>query len=155
FFAKKGRPSNALQIAAKWLPEHCLQVPLYYPMTTEAHFESPVYIATLDAFYQQAMLELAAHLEQGRNVVLLAEGDPLFYGSFMHLYMRLRERFSTSIIPGITGMTGCWSVLGEPMTWGDDVLTVLTGTLSEEELLCRLKQADAAVIMKVGRNLPK
>jgi precorrin-2/cobalt-factor-2 C20-methyltransferase len=73
----------------------------------------------------------------------------------MHLYVRLRERFPVSIVPGVTGMSGCWSAAGLPMTWGDDVLTILPGALPEEELAARLRAADAAVIMKIGRNFPK
>jgi precorrin-2/cobalt-factor-2 C20-methyltransferase len=155
FFAKAGRRGNARQIADKWIPKGCTELPLYYPMTTEARFDNPVYVATLRDFYEAATIALAGHLDAGRDVALLAEGDPLFYGSFMHLYIRLRERFASTIIPGVTGMNGCWSVAGEPMTWGDDVMSVLPGTLGEDELVSRLAQADAAVIMKIGRNFAK
>src|SRR5690606_22079856 len=81
--------------------------------------------------------------------------DPFFYGSFMHLWRRLRGRFSVEVVPGVTGMSGCWSRAGVPITWGDDVLTVLPATLAKEELVRRLGVTDAAVIMKLGRNLPK
>ena len=66
-----------------------------------------------------------------------------------------RTRFPTEIIPGVTAMSGCWSATGMPIVQGDDVLTVLPGTLPEYELARRLADTDAAVIMKVGRNLPK
>jgi precorrin-2/cobalt-factor-2 C20-methyltransferase len=88
-------------------------------------------------------------------VALLSEGDPLFYGSFMHLYTRLRPYYPVTLVPGVTGMAGCWAVAGEPMTWGDDTLSVLPGTLSQAALVSRLRVTDAAVIMKLGRNLPK
>ncbi len=91
----------------------------------------------------------------GRDVALLCEGDPLFFGSFMHLYVRLRPRFATEVIPGISGMSGCWSAAGLPMSWGDDVLTVLPGTLPFEALRDRLAGTDAAVIMKLGSNFAK
>ena len=42
-----------------------------------------------------------------------------------------------------------------PIAHGDDVLCVLPGTLEEDRLCARLEACDAAVIMKVGRNLPK
>lgn len=155
FFAKKGRRGNARQIADRWIPAGAIEVPLYYPMTTEVRFDQPVYIATLRQFYEAATADLAAHLAAGRDVALLAEGDPLFYGSFMHLYIRLRDRFRTSIIPGVTGMSGCWGAAGQPMTWGNDILTVLPGTLSEPELTARLGDTHAAVVVKLGRNFPK
>jgi precorrin-2/cobalt-factor-2 C20-methyltransferase len=88
-------------------------------------------------------------------VAVLSEGDPLFYGSYMHLHVRLSHRFPTEVIPGVTAMSGCWSATGLPIVQGDDVLTVLPGTMSEFELTRRLADTDAAVIMKVGRNLSK
>jgi len=98
---------------------------------------------------------LAAHLDAHRSVAVICEGDPLFYGSYMHLHVRLASRYPTEVIAGVTGMSGCWSAVGAPIAQGDDVFTVLPGTLPEEELERRLRDADAAVIMKLGRNLPK
>ncbi|QXX76223.1 precorrin-2 C(20)-methyltransferase [Methylovirgula sp. HY1] len=155
FFAKKGRRGNAREIADRWIPSDRIELPLYYPMTTEVAFDDPLYVASLRCFYEATTEMLAGHLEAGSDVALLAEGDPLFYSSFMHLYVRLRERFETEIVPGITGMAGCWGAAGAPMAWGDDVLTVLPGTLAEEDLVIRLIKTDAAVIMKLGANLPK
>ena len=71
----------------------------------------------------------------------------------MHLHTRLEGRAEVEIIPGITGMSGCWTATGQPITWGDDVLTVAMATLSEEELTKRISETDALVVMKIGRNL--
>ncbi len=155
FFAKAGRRGNAREIADRWIPKTCAELPLYYPMTTESRFDSPVYVTALGAFYEAAAAALATHLDQGRDVALLAEGDPLFYGSFMHLYVRLRERFETTIVPGVTGMSGCWGAAGAPIAWGDDVMTVLPGTLPEDELAARLANTHAAVVLKLGSNFAK
>jgi precorrin-2/cobalt-factor-2 C20-methyltransferase len=88
-------------------------------------------------------------------VVVLSEGDPLFYGSYMHLHARLAGRYPAEIVAGVSGMAGCWSAAGLPIAQGDDVFTVLPATLPEAELARRLADADAAVVMKVGRHLPK
>ncbi|HEX4507781.1 MAG TPA: precorrin-2 C(20)-methyltransferase [Alphaproteobacteria bacterium] len=155
YFAKAGRRGNARTIVDQWMTGKAEEVPLHYPMTTEHAFDSPVYVSVLAAFYEEAVATLSAHLDAGRDVALLAEGDPLFYGSFMHLYIRLRDRYPVTLVPGVTGMTGCWSVAGEPMTWGDDTMSVLPGTLPREGLVERLMATDAAVIMKLGRNFAK
>lgn len=155
YFAKRGRRGVARAIADRWLPAGVEELPLHYPVTVEIPFDHPDYVAALSGFYAEAAEALARHLAAGRDVALLCEGDPLFYGSFMHLYVRLRERFRCAIVPGITGMSGCWTAAGEPMTWGDDVLTVVPGTLAAGPLRARLASADAAVVMKLGRNLPK
>lgn len=155
YFAKAGRRGNARGIVDRWMTGHAEELPLHYPMTTEHAFDSPVYVTVLAAFYEHAVGAIAAHLDAGRDVALLSEGDPLFYGSFMHLYMRLRSRYPVTLVPGVTGMAGCWAAAAEPMTWGDDTLLVVPGTLPLVGLIERLRGTDAAVIMKLGRNFGK
>jgi precorrin-2/cobalt-factor-2 C20-methyltransferase len=155
YFAKAGRRGNARTIVDRWMTGHAEELPLHYPMTTEHAFDSPVYLSVLATFYQEAVRTIAGHLNAGRDVALLSEGDPLFYGSFMHLFIRLRSRFPVTLVPGVTGMAGCWAAAAEPMTWGDDTMLVLPGTLSLPVLIERLRGTDAAVIMKLGRNFAK
>jgi precorrin-2/cobalt-factor-2 C20-methyltransferase len=155
YFAKAGRRGNARGIVDRWMTGHAVELPLHYPMTTEHAFDSPVYVTVLAAFYENAVATISAHLDAGRDVALLSEGDPLFYGSFMHLYIRLRACYPVTLVPGVTGMAGCWAAAGEPMTWGDDTLLVVPGTLPLAGLIERLRGTDAAVIMKLGRNFAK
>jgi precorrin-2/cobalt-factor-2 C20-methyltransferase len=155
YFAKAGRRGNARVIADRWIAATSEEMPLHYPVTTEIPFDHPDYLAALSAFYEDAAERLAQKLDRGLDVALLAEGDPLFYGSFMHLFARLRSRFEVHVVPGVTGIAGCSAAAGAPMTWGDDVLTVLPGTLPFGDLVARLKASDAAVVMKLGRNLEK
>jgi precorrin-2/cobalt-factor-2 C20-methyltransferase len=155
YFAKASRRGHARGIVDRWMTGHAEELPLYYPMTTEHAFDSPVYATVLAAFYANAVTVIAAHLDAGRDVAVLSEGDPLFYGSFMHLLVRLRSRYSVTLVPGVTGMAGCWAAAAEPMTWGDDTLLVVPGTLSLGRLIERLRTTDAAVIMKLGRNFGK
>ncbi len=124
-------------------------------ITTALPACSDSYRVAIRDFYDGAAAEIAAQLEAGRVVAVICEGDPLFYGSYMHLHTRLAARFPTEIVAGVTGMSGCWSAAGMPMAQGDDVFTVLPATLPEGELTRRLAEADAAVVMKVGRHLPK
>jgi precorrin-2/cobalt-factor-2 C20-methyltransferase len=154
-FAKRGNPSNARGIIAARLRPDVIELPLLYPVTTEIHRHETDYTAQITAFYEESAAAVAAHLEAGRDVAVLSEGDPLFYGSYMHLHVRLAPRYPTEVVPGITAMSGAWSIAGAPIAQGDDVLCVLPGTLDEAELTRRLAGSDAAVIMKVGRNLPR
>jgi precorrin-2/cobalt-factor-2 C20-methyltransferase len=154
-FAKAGNPSKARAIAARHIRPGIAEVPLLYPVTTEIPRHEPAYCSEIAAFYDGCADALAAHLDRHCSVAVICEGDPLFYGSYMHLHVRLASRYPTEVIAGVTGMSGCWSALGAPIAQGDDVFTVLPGTLPEDELERRLGDADAAVIMKVGRNLPK
>ena len=154
-FAKAGNASNARGIALQFLRPGLVELPLLYPITTEAPSGDVGYQSAIQAFFDESATQVAVHLEAGRTVAVLSEGDPLFFGSYMHLHIRLMKRYPTDVIPGVTSMSGCWSAAGLPMVQGDDVLTVLPGTLSEAELTRRFRQNEATVVMKVGRNLPK
>jgi precorrin-2/cobalt-factor-2 C20-methyltransferase len=154
YFRKKGRPGQARRIVEGILALDVSEYPMEYPVTTELAFDSDEYVRLLADFYD----EWADRLEQlarGRDVVVLCEGDPFFYGSFMHLYSRLQGRAEVDVVAGIPGMAGCWNVVGQPIALGDDVMTVLMGTLPEAELHRRVNNEDALVIMKTGRNLAK
>lgn len=154
-FAKAGNASNARVIAGQFLRLGLVELPLLYPVTTETPVSDPKYQSAIQGFFDEAAAAVAAHLQAGRTVAVLSEGDPLFFGSYMHLHVRLMKRYPTDVIPGITAMSGCWSAARLPIVQGDDVLTVLPGTLDEAELTRRLRQNDPTVVMKVGRNLPK
>ncbi len=154
-FAKAGNASQSRAIVAQHLRPGVIELPLLYPVTTELPSCSDAYRDAIADFYDGAAAKIAAHLEAGCVVAVIAEGDPLFYGSYMHLHTRLAPRFRTEIVAGVTGMSGCWSAAGTPIAQGDDVFTVLPATLPEAELERRLAEADAAVVMKVGRHLPK
>ena len=128
-FAKAGRRGNARAIVDCWLKSSHVELPLYYPMTNETHFDDPPYRDALARFYKECTVAIASHLEAGRDVALLSEGDPMLYGSFMHLFIRLRDNFDVSIVPGVSSICGAWGVAAAPMTWGDDALVVLPATL--------------------------
>jgi precorrin-2/cobalt-factor-2 C20-methyltransferase len=130
------------------------EYPMEYPVTTEIAFDSLEYARLLGSFYDECA-ERLARLTSAVEVVVLCEGDPYFYGSFMHLHARLQGRVRIEVIAGIPGMAGCWNSVGQPIALGDDVTTVLMGTLREDELERRMRNSDALVIMKTGRNLQK
>jgi precorrin-2/cobalt-factor-2 C20-methyltransferase len=154
YFRKAGRNGQARRIVEGMLAPDVTEHPMEYPVTTELPVASVAYRDLLARFYDDWASRLTALARSG-DVVVLCEGDPFFYGSFMHLHTRLQGRVEMEIVPGITGMSGCWTATGVPVTWGDDVLTVLTGTLDEADLTRHMRESDALVVMKTGRNLPK
>jgi precorrin-2/cobalt-factor-2 C20-methyltransferase len=154
-FAKAGNPSNARATAEKYLRPAARELQLLYPVTTEHPTAEAAYRCAIDWFFDESAALIAEHLAAGEVVAVLSEGDPLFFGSYMHIHIRLMDRFRTEVIPGVTAMSGCWSAAGLPIVQGNDVLTVLPGTLAEDELVKRLRQNEPTVVMKLGRNLPK
>ncbi len=154
-FRKRGVPGHAWTIAKPHLGPGVQELALEYPVTTEIAFTECGYIDSISAFYAGAAESIQLLLQEGQDVALLSEGDPFFYGSFLHMYERLRGLVPIVVVPGVTGISACWTAASAPIALGDDVLTVLPGTLGKDALIASLKSTDAAAIMKVGFNLPK
>ena len=152
--AEHGR-SVARRIAAPYLRADQIEVPLRYPVTTGETDHPGGYEAALSEFYDECAAELAVHLDAGRDVAVLCEGDPFLYGSYMYLHERLGTRYASVVIPGVTSFSAAAAAAGAPLVRRDDVLTILPGTLPREVLATRLRATDAAVVMKLGRTFPK
>jgi len=148
--ARHGR-SVARRIAAPYLRDDQIEVAMTYPVTTERSEHPGGYEAALREFYDDAAAELAAHLDAGRDVAVLCEGDPFFYGSYMYIHDRLAARYPTEVIAGVTSFSAAAAATGTPLARRDDVLTVLPGTLPPDVLAARLRSTDAAVVLKLGR----
>lgn len=153
YFRKMGRAGQARRIVNGMLRDDVIEYPMEYPVTTELRFDSDEYRQLMVDFYAE-WADRLEELAKTEEVVVLCEGDPFFYGSFMHLHTRLQGRAEVEVLPAIPGMVGCWNALDTPFTWGDDVMTVLMGTLPEADMIAHMKRADALVVMKTGRNLP-
>jgi precorrin-2 C20-methyltransferase / precorrin-3B C17-methyltransferase len=149
--AQHGR-SVARRIAALYLREGCVEIALKYPVTTGETDHPGGYEGALTEFYDGAAARLAEHLDAGRDVVVLCEGDPFFYGSYMYLHERLAPRYDAEVVPGVTSMSAAAASAGRPLAKRDDVLTVLPGTLAPDVLAMRLRTTDAAVVLKLGRT---
>lgn len=147
--------SHARRIADRYVREGVIEELLEYPVTTGIAEHPGGYAGAMADFYAECALRLGAHLEAGRDVVVLAEGDPLFYGSYMYVHDRLSPRFETEVVPGVPAFAAATAALGQPLARQADVLTVLQGTLPRPELARRLADTDAAIIMKLGRTFPE
>lgn len=147
-----GKQSNARRIAADLIPSGVTEEELVYPVTTQKTDHPGGYAGAMADFYAECTSRLWGHLEAGRDVVVLAEGDPMFYGSFMYLYDRLAADFPTEVVAGVPAFAAATAGTALPLVRQTDALTVLPGTLSEPELSRRLADTDGAVIMKLGRT---
>ncbi|MCP2178231.1 precorrin-2 C(20)-methyltransferase [Williamsia maris] len=153
--ARHGR-SVALGIAKPYVREdEQVFEELMYPVTTETTDHPGGYRGALEEFYTAAAQRLAVHLRAGRSVALLAEGDPLFYSSYMHMHKRLSADFEAEIVPGVTSVSASTAAVGIPWVEADETVTVLPGTMADDELVRRLRDSDAVAIMKLGRTFPR
>jgi precorrin-2 C20-methyltransferase/precorrin-3B C17-methyltransferase len=149
--ARHGR-SIARSVAEPYLRAGQVEEKLVYPVTTETTDHPGGYEGAIADFYELSAKRLAEHLDAGRDVVLLCEGDPFFYGSYMYMHERLSGRFEAIVVPGVTSVSAASAVLGRPLVQRDEVLTVLPGTLPAPELARRLADTDAAAVLKLGRT---
>jgi precorrin-2 C20-methyltransferase/precorrin-3B C17-methyltransferase len=149
--------SVARAAAAPYLRPGQAEEVLRYPVTTEDTDHPGGYAGALADFYTEAAGRLAAHLDLGRTVVVLCEGDPGLYGSYQHLHVRLADRFGAQIVPGVSSVSAAAAAVGEPLVQHDESLTVLPGTLPPELLRARMAAADgdAVAILKLGRTFDK
>lgn len=155
FFCKRGKLGNAHATARTHIHPEAEQLPLVYPYTTELSPRHPEYISAMRAFYDASAEHVAARLREGRDVAVLCEGDPLFYGSYMYLHDRLANDHRCVVIPGITSFAGCAAGAGIPLVSTDRNFSIVPGTLPEAELEQKLRSADAVAIIKLGSNFAK
>jgi precorrin-2/cobalt-factor-2 C20-methyltransferase len=138
--------SFARSIVAAWIGNHQREIAIRFPMRPGP---PPVEI------YDTAAAELAAELESGRDVALLCQGDPLFYGSFINVFSRLAGRYRIEIVPGVSSLMACAAAAAVPLASRDGTLAVIPATLDEDQIAARLAACDAAAIIKLGRNAAK
>ncbi|MBL4808313.1 MAG: precorrin-2 C(20)-methyltransferase, partial [Rhodobacteraceae bacterium] len=140
-----GANSFARSIAEKVIPENAIEIKIDIPMTVARE--------PAQAAYDIGAAAIAEHLLKGQDVVVLCEGDPFFYGSFMYLFARLSGRFDTEVVPGVTSITACAAVAGTPLSARNEVLSIIPGPLPDTEMRARIDMAGSVAIMKVGRHL--
>ncbi|QIR35457.1 precorrin-2 C(20)-methyltransferase [Tolypothrix sp. PCC 7910] len=141
------KESIARKIIAPYLPGNQIEVLYHLPRALEPE--------KAKAIYDQEIAPIAAHLAAGRDVVVVCEGDPFFYGSFMYVFTRLSEEYETEVVPGVSSLMACPVALGVPFTYYNDILTILPAPLPAEELTTQLLTTDAAAIIKLGRHFTK
>lgn len=146
YLTADGKHSTARDIAKPFLPEDATEIAIDMPMRTERE--------PAQAAYDEGAARITAELKAGRDVAMLCEGDPFFYGSFMYLFARLADRFNTIVVPGVTSMTAAAARIGRPLAARNDIIKVLPATMVGSKLKQELATASSAAIIKVGRHLP-
>jgi len=153
YFRASRRESNARRVVQDVLRADHVEIPLVYPVTTEA-VPADEYETLLVDFYDESAKRVAERLDGGDDVAVLCEGDPLLFGSYMYLHHRLAPEYSTEVVPGVSSVLAGGAALAMPLAARNETFIVLSGVLPREELARQVRDADCAVIMKVGRNLP-
>lgn len=147
YLAANGGASTARDIAKPFLPEDAIELAIDMPMRVERQ--------PGEEAYDKGATAIAEHLKAGRNVVMLCEGDPFFYGSFIYIFARLAKDYETVVVPGVSSITAAAAMIGRPLAARDQVLKVLPATLEAQRLREELASVESAAIIKVGRHFGK
>ena len=147
YLCANDKDSTARDIAKPFIAEVVTEIAIDMPMRVERELGQ--------AAYDKGAVEIAAHLDQGKNVVMLCEGDPFFYGSFMYIFERLSEKYNTVVVPGVTSVSASAAAIGQPLVARDEMLKILPATLPEDRLHFELATSQSVAIIKVGRHFGK
>ncbi len=147
YISANGQRSIARRIAAPHLPSGKREINLALPMHPRPEITG--------AAYEEGAARISTELEQGRDVAVLCEGDPLLYGSFGHLFERLGDDYPTEIVPGVMSITAAAAAAKRPLVARTEVLTLVPATLASDALVSRLEHAEAGAILKLGRHLAR
>ena len=139
--------SFARSIVAEAIHPDAVEIVMVVPMRSGR--------APAQSIYDEGAARIIAQLNDGHDVVMLCEGDPLFYGSFMYVLARIQPDFEVEIIPGVTSVTACAAAVAHPLVARNDVMTILPGPLDDDVLIAHINAADGLAIMKIGRHMPR
>lgn len=105
--------------------------------------------------YDLAAEKIRTVIAEGKNVVFLCEGDPLFFGSFSYLLDRLQDEMTCAIVPGISSVHAASSALKLPLSMLKESVAIINGRHSDAKIRQTLQQHDSVIIMKAGPYRPK
>jgi precorrin-2/cobalt-factor-2 C20-methyltransferase len=136
----------ARALVADFISPEQIEIPMPLPFSVERSSQP---------YYDMAAEKIAVHLAEGRDVAVLCLGDPMLYGTFMYIFNRLSPRFQVEVVPGISSVMASAAMLGVPLTYRNDIFTIIPATVEAEIIGDRLKTSDSAAIIKLGRHFPK
>ena len=139
--------SMARAIASRYFPPDVIEYPINLPMVVDR--------APAQQIYQQAAQDFRQFLQKGEDVVVLCQGDPMFYGSFMYLLPHVQPDFKVEIVPGVSSLMAASAGLNLPLVERNQTLSVVPGPSDDEILRQVIGATDRVAILKIGRHFPR
>lgn len=110
----------------------------------------------LDAQWDQNCRRIQERMADGQDAAFLTEGDPLLYGSFVHVAARLRlsaPHLALEVVPGVSSITAAAAAAGLALASRGGRLAVLPAFEEPALLSQTLRDFDTVVLLKVNRVL--
>lgn len=145
---EKKEDSLALSIARPYLKDNVEIVKQVFPMVVNFE-QSP-------ESWESNKNEILGLLQAGKKVAFLTLGDPMFYSTYIYVF-RLLENcgYEIETIPGVPAFCAIGSKLGYPLVEGNDILSIIPATATEEKIKEVIAVTDNVVMMKVYKNFPE
>ena len=103
--------------------------------------------------YATAAEAMVRELRQGKSVAWVTQGDPLFYSTFIHLYLEMRRHFPDvpiTIVPGVTSTHAAAAAAGVPVSLLDEQVAVVPAVYGLDHLPALLDDFATVFLMKVN-----
>lgn len=142
--ASKISETGQTSFSAKILNELQVDVeckPLLIPMTGKNRNEQ----------YQNAFKIIQHEYDTGKTVVVVSEGDLLFYSTFGYLLKHAQnEGIECELIPGVPAFIAAGAVGAQAIVEGNQHFSVIARPKSLEEINAALKKNSRLVVMKMS-----
>lgn len=146
---RMGAKSYALEIVETYVDTSEKEMlGLVFPMTRDQ--------ATLDREWNTTVEMCWQHLQAGRDIAFVTEGDPNLYSTFIHLARLMQEKHPEApvhSVPGISSVLGAAARLDIPLADGDDQMAIVPANGDREAMKRALESHDSVVFIKVAKVL--
>ncbi len=107
----------------------------------------------LSEYWEEAVNDIWTHLGEGKDCAFVAEGDPLLYGTFVHVLTALRKshpEVNIEVVPGISSFSAASARTLSPLASGDERVAILPSNCEDKVIRETLKNFDTIVFLKIN-----
>lgn len=107
----------------------------------------------LRKYWGQAADTIWEYLRQGKDCAFVNVGDPLLYGTFIHVWETLQKghpEIAAEVIPGISSINAAAARTIFPLASDDDSIAVIGGNPKDKVIRETLEKFDTVIFMKMN-----
>lgn len=122
---------------------------LVFPMTRDKR--------QLAGFWRKAAASIWEYLREGKDCAFINVGDPLLYGTFIHIFETLQKshpEVEVQVIPGISSVNAAAAKAIVPLARDDERIAIISAG-GEDFIREALKNFDTVVFMKMHTAFDK
>jgi precorrin-2/cobalt-factor-2 C20-methyltransferase len=112
----------------------------------------------LQEYWHQAADTIWQYLEKGKDGAFVNIGDPLLYGTFIHIWETLKQshpEIEVEVIPGISSINAAAARAIVPLASNDERIAIISGNHEAQVIRDTLENFDTVVFLKVNTVFDK